>query len=298
MSTLADAFRELGCNCVIFTGQDEPINYVNFDVVILDTYEIDDSYISNLRSPNNHVLVCYDDNGLYNYDCDVLINANFHAKNINFRFSGTSPKLFLGAKYALLRHEFQELDSAVIKNKATRIFVCFGGADTRLFTPFVLKSLLTLARNGTIQITVVLGAYTTCDNEVNALASLSENNAVVFKNPPNMATIMRSCDIAITAAGSMVYELASIGIPTLLITQAENQRLIAKYVHENGLMKWLGDWDSVTSKQLIEEVISLLNDITRRQQESDKLTKTVNKNGANQLASAILEVANETLRKD
>lgn len=286
MSVLAEAFKDLGCCCTIFTGQDEPIDYTDFKICILDTYEVNDEYIAALHSPNR-VFVCYDDNALYTYNCDILLNANFHAKDLSFKFSGDSPQMLLGSQYALLRREFQESNPVIIKKNAQRVLLCFGGADVRSFTPFVIKALQNVPE---LHLTVILGAYTRCDNEVFAL----ENERVkVLKNPQNIAEIMQSCDIAITAAGSMVYELAAMGLPSLVITQAENQLLIADYLQKNSLMRWLGDWNNVSCERLQIESTNLLQDMDRRLDESCKLKKMVNKNGAKKAAQTILELANE-----
>jgi len=56
-----------------------------------------------------------------------------------------------------------------------------------------------------------------------------------------MAEVMRGCDIARTAGGSTVYELAALGIPSVIIVQAGNQERIAEYLDRNGLMKCTGD---------------------------------------------------------
>lgn len=284
MSALAEAFAELGCTYKIFKGEDEPIEYSSFDIVILDTYQINDKYIASLNVPGR-LVVCYDDNSLYTYCCDIVLNANFHAEKLIFKFGEKTPKLLLGPYYALLRREFRETQPITIKENAANIFICFGGSDSRNFTPYTLRSLLNIQD---VNLTVVLGAYTRCDADV---LDLVNDNVQVLKNPDNLPFIMMNCDMAITAAGSMVYELAALGLPALVITQAKNQNLIADYLQQNKLMRWIGDYESVSTETIQKEAESLLKDAERRKTESVRLVGTVNKNGALNAAHAILEVA-------
>ena len=280
MSALAEAFETLGCLCTFFKGEHEPIDYRPFDIVILDTYEISSGYISRLKT-RNRLLVCYDDNALYAYDCNVLFNANFHAHELEFKFTSEKPHMLLGPQYALLRSEFQDTIPIDVKEEATEIFVCFGGSDMRGFTPVAVNTLREIPGIG---INVVLGARTSCDKDVYRM----KNEYVrIYKNPENISKIMASCDIAITGAGSMVYELACLGIPTIIVVQADNQRLVANYLERHKLMKYAGDWDGF--RNLRQETEKLLGDFDRRKTESKRLAETVNKQGAMAAAKAILE---------
>lgn len=283
MSVLADAFIEMGCECAIFTGEDEPIDYEPYDIIVLDTYLLNDGYISLLRKPRR-VLVCYDDNALYKYDCDIILNANLHASELDFRYAGRKPKMLLGTSYALLRNEFKESERAEIREDAKNVFICFGGSDIRNFTAFVIKSLCNIPD---IQLTVALGKHTTSDNE--ALEQKGKN-IEILKNPVPLSAVMKRCDIAVTAAGSMVYELAALGLPAIVIPQADNQKLIADHLNKHGLMKALGQWDIVESNTLRDEVVNLLNNYPRRKTESEKLTETVNPHGAMKAAMEILSL--------
>jgi spore coat polysaccharide biosynthesis predicted glycosyltransferase SpsG len=280
MSALAEAFSERGCDCLFFRNEDEPIDYSEFDIVIIDTYLVDDNYISSLNS-HRRLLVCYDDNALYRYNCDVLINANLYANELNFSFGSKIPKLLLGGKYALLREEFRNSEPLDVRKDANRIFICFGGTDLRNSTPKVVSALQNIVG---IELTVVLGAMTNCDREVE---SLSSSNVRILKTPKLISEVMRECDIAITAAGSMTYELASIGLPSLSIIQADNQKKIAEYMNRNGLIKCVGNWKNINIELLCNESNALLSDYSRRLAQSNSLYKTVDKKGVNNIVNTL-----------
>jgi spore coat polysaccharide biosynthesis predicted glycosyltransferase SpsG len=280
MKALSDVFTELNHHCVFFKGEDEPVDYSGFDIIILDTYQITNDYISVLNSPDR-LLVCYDDNALYTYSCDVLLNSNLHAHELEFRFGEKIPRLFLGGKYALLRREFRESDTLEIRENAKNVFICFGGSDPHNMTPKIIHALNEIEE---INLFVVLGEYTKNDEEVFKLS----DKANIFKAPESISRIMKKCDIAVTAAGSMVYESACIGIPAIIITQADNQMLIADYMRRKGLAIYSDDRKNVDFDSLKKEIISLLGNFNCRREMSYKLIQSVNKNGAVSAARSIL----------
>ena len=284
MSALADAFAERGHTYEIFKGEDEPIDYSGFDIIILDSYLLSNEYIANLNSPTK-TLVCYDDNALYTYNCDIILNANLYAKELEFKFLGKTPKMLLGGKYALLRGEFRNSHVITISEKANRVFVCFGGSDTRNMTPRVIKALQDIPG---VELSVVLGGYTSNDDDVYAT---KKSNVSVYKTPKSMVEIIRGCDIAVTSSGSMTYELAALGIPTISIAQAENQFPISEYMSRHNLSKAIGNWQNVDFENLKNETIVLLSDYERRKDESKRLSETVDKNGALNAADTILSIA-------
>lgn len=290
MSALAEALEDLGGICAFFTSSDEPINYSGFDIIIVDTYQVTSKYIAALNHPGR-LVVCFDDDALYTYSCDMLINTNFYAKKLAIRTGEKKPKMLLGSKYALLRREFRDASPISVNQFASRIFVCFGGSDMRNFTPFAIKSLVGICG---AHLVVVLGEQTLCDEEVFQLKSL---DVEILKAPKSMVDIMRRCDVAVIASGSMVYEIASIGLPAIVVTQADNQMLISQYLEREELMKWAGDWNKVQAYYLGEQVEALLNNPKRRAHESKRLIEAVDKDGAHNAAKVIMEVSNEIIGK-
>jgi spore coat polysaccharide biosynthesis predicted glycosyltransferase SpsG len=283
MSALAEVFKQEGYNCVFYTSDDEPIDYSGFDIIIIDTYQVSDAYIAALNA-KNRLLVCYDDNALYTYSCDILLNANLHADELRFSYGEKKPKLLLGSQYALLRREFREAPSVKIKKDAANIFICFGGSDLRNFTPVAVQSLSAIPN---INLTVVLGAHTQNDA---AVFELANENIKVYKTPSSVSDLIHASDIGIMAAGSMVYESAALGLPTLLVNQADNQLKIAEYMHRHKLMKWVGSWSDTKPDILRSETESLLNDFERRKTESERLKTVVNKDGAKEVVKEILNM--------
>ena len=289
MTALADAFSQYNAQSVFFNSSDEPVDYSGFDIVVLDSYMLTSGYIDGLNKIAPFV-VCYDDNALYEYSCDVVVNANLHAGTLDFKFGEKKPKLLLGGQYALLRKEFWNAEPITIKKKANRILLTFGGTDINDITETILTPLAELKE---YEIIAVFGpvakGYDRCKKRFQ-----NSQNVVIYKDPSSMAEVMRRCDIAVSAGGSALYELAAIGMPALIIPQADNQLRACEFFTNEGFMKSIGWWEDIYTDVLVEETVLLASDFERRKRESRKMRKCVNPKGALLLAETILNIKNET----
>jgi UDP-2,4-diacetamido-2,4,6-trideoxy-beta-L-altropyranose hydrolase len=67
---------------------------------------------------------------------------------------------------------------------------------------------------------------------------------------PTLAPLILKADLAIGAGGTTNWERCCLGLPSLVITVAENQRAVCRYLHQMGLIEWLGDAETITIDQL------------------------------------------------
>jgi len=282
MKALADVFTKMGHSCAFFEGKDEPIDFSGYDIVILDTYEVSNEYIASLNALGR-LVVCFDDNALYTFNCDVVVNGNLYANELSFMYENKAPKFLLGGSYSILRKEFRKSEPITVRDNVRNVFVCFGGTDLRNMTPLVVYAIKDIPE---ICLHVVLGSHTSNDEEV--LVFSDAGNITIYKTPSSVLSVMCKCDIAISAAGTMVYELACIGLPSILITQADNQTRIADYMKRNELMYYGGDWKNINLNDLKIMVVSLLEDFRLRDMMSQKLVDAFDKNGVDNVALNII----------
>jgi spore coat polysaccharide biosynthesis predicted glycosyltransferase SpsG len=228
---------------------------------------------------------CVDDNALYTYSCDILINGNLYARELAYRFGEKKPLLLLGGEYTPLRRAFREAEPIALRERGSEIFLCMGGSDPRDFTP---RALAVLQELPGVRVRVLLGALTACDRRVRILAKA---NVRIEKGLSDVATAeyMRECDVAVASGGSIVYELAALGLPSVIVSQAENQDMICAYMERTGLMRSVGDWRLTDLRLLQSAVQALLSDPLRRRRESGALKKAVALNGAAAAANVIAE---------
>jgi len=290
MGALADACNTLfGSRIDFFQTTDEPADYSPYDLLILDSYLLSDERIAKLHDEVK-TLLCYDDNALFTYDCDIILNANPHASELTIRTSSPPPVLLLGGDFALLREQFWNTEPIDVKVTASRAFVCFGGTDLNCQTRLVVEA---LQRITGLQLSVVVGRDAPSYDE---LVSTVDERVRVFRDPQSIAAIMQECDIAIISSGSIVYEIAALGIPALTIIQAKNQEIVANYLSAKKLMRNLGYHDEVDCESIQHEANSLLLDYNRRKDESEKLNSLVNRKGALNAAAEIARIMHESSR--
>src|SRR5471030_2452428 len=181
-------------------------NKYKADLIITDSYDVDEEYFNKLKS--HFMLSGYvDDVNKYKMNVDFLINQNINAMDMDYRTNvNHDTKLFLGTKYCMLRDEFREnYNKKQTKEKVKDLFLTLGGMDERNNTLKILKQIL----NFNINIHVVIGSAFK-ENLVDKLYNLSNinSNIKVYENA-NMSVLMKKCDIAISACGSTLYELCA-----------------------------------------------------------------------------------------
>jgi UDP-2,4-diacetamido-2,4,6-trideoxy-beta-L-altropyranose hydrolase len=308
-SVLADGFSESGYQCTFYTKDYDSLEQIpaiashtiieipdnlslngesewmlreaqNIDVLILDSYELSDAYIASLYN-ERRLLCCMDDNALYNYNCDIVINVNFFAEDLNIKYNKPIPKFLLGGTYALLRKEFRNVDHIEIKDTPQKAFVCFGGSDPNNYTKFVVE---TLIENTTLDIVAVLGPATKLAKED---FPQHDSRLSVLKSPQLISEVMAGCDIAVISSGSIVYEMASLGIPSVVVPQADNQLQLVDYLNRHQLMKVIEQCEMYDSSILAGHIHTLCHSTELRRQMSDSMLQLVNRNGATCIINAI-----------
>jgi len=80
-----------------------------------------------------------------------------------------------------------------------------------------------------------------------------------------MSRVMARSDLAITAGGSTCWELAFMGVPSLVLAVAENQRGIARALHEVGTARFLGWADEVAAVDLADAISDLTGSPAERE---------------------------------
>ncbi|MGL4911900.1 MAG: UDP-2,4-diacetamido-2,4,6-trideoxy-beta-L-altropyranose hydrolase [Romboutsia sp.] len=263
----------------------EIFNEINPEYTLSDSYWISNEYLKSLKNISK-MLISIDDNNLYQYPSDVVINYNLHSNDIEFKLKNNKLKMLLGSKYCMLRKEFQEAIPIKIKDKANKILIIMGGTDINSFSNIVLENLLRIDKNIKIDV-VVAKSYK--NEHILRCIEKDNNNVNIIYNPSNMVSVMKGCDLAISAGGTTVYELGCLGIPTILIPQVDNQISIAIKADELGLMINMGKYDCINLDDLNNTVIKLLDNIELRAKMHELCIDTIDNKGT-------LNVVNEIIK--
>lgn len=254
----------------------------NIDTILVDSYYLSDNYLNQL-SVACKLLISIDDNNLYTNPSDIIINPNIYGPDLNYYVKNSKVKLLLGWDYIILRDEFINLSPIIINEKVKNILVTMGGTDINNYTIKVLKSI----NNIEATINVIIGSGFKCIDEIKRISEDKTNINLIY-NPSNIAQVMKENDIAISAGGTTIYELASLGIPTILITQAENQKNLAEKVDKLKLMNYLGCFKEVKEEYIEKNVVQLMKDKQSREYMSNECKNIINRNGVANIINEIL----------
>ena len=222
--------------------------------LIVDHYALDKRWESALRGITKKIMVI-DDLADRQHDCDMLLDQNFYV-DIDTRYIGKVPAhchSLLGPRYALLREEFRLLHEQVEPRSGPvkRILVFFGGIDADNYTGRVIEALSDMNMLD-IQVDVVIGAQHPCREQIKAVCV--QQGFICHIQTNRMAELMASADLAIGAGGSATWERCAMGLPSIILVLADNQRKAAKDLESAGVIINLGDANHVTIRVLGDKI--------------------------------------------
>jgi UDP-2,4-diacetamido-2,4,6-trideoxy-beta-L-altropyranose hydrolase len=193
-----------------------------------------------------------------NLPVSLLLNQNPHARAADYTAAAPGATLLLGLRFAVLRREFLiSRRGRGVRAGVGRLLVTLGGSDAVNATTRVLDA-LALMGNSVPLTTVVIGAnnphLTGLRRLVAAIPGAELHHAV-----EDMPRVIGACDLAISAAGATLWELAYFGVPTITMVVAENQVPLAAAISRAGAGINVGWIHSVKPAQLA----ALLSDLCR-----------------------------------
>ena len=209
----------------------------NVDIAIIDSY-LAEKDIYDRISDIVKVPVYLDDNKRLDYPKGIIVNGSVYAEELDYP-PNTGITYLLGTKYTPLRKEFWEVPEKNIKEKVESVMVTFGGYDMRNMTPKILKMLI--KKFPKLKKNVIIGKSF---KNIEDIEKLKDKKTKLYynANAETMKNIMLETDIAISAAGQTTYELARIGLPTILIKVAKNQDLNINGLINHKLCAYAGSW--------------------------------------------------------
>jgi len=231
-----------------------------WDWIIVDHYALDHRWERALR-PHCRRIMVIDDLADREHDCDLLLDQNLVA-HMTSRYNGKVPAhcgLMLGPEYALLQPQYADLHPRVPprEGRVRRILVSFGGADSANLTRMAIAAFLSLGRSDIVLDVVVNPASPHLASIERQIAG--HENIFLHKGLPSLATLMVQADLAIGAGGATSWERCCLGLPSLVITLAENQKPIAAELDRQGYVRWLGHKDEVDTEKLAGAIREILN---------------------------------------
>ncbi len=319
--SIAMAFRELGTSVLFLTADDsgqeliqkkgfenlvlntdytrmeteleglkEVIQERKISLLLIDSYQVTGVYLEAVR--NWVKTVCLEEEIKEVRPADGIINYNIYASKLGYEEQ--YPKeifRYLGSGYAPVRPEFAGKVTKICK-QAKKILITMGGSDAYNISGQLLKAFLCRREHvfQEMEFEVVCGTFNANKEELLALA---EQNARVHirVQVEDMAGLMCGCDIAVAAAGSTMYELSALGVPTVCCYYVDNQKKIAEGFAQLANVINAGDFTKEpkdVTERILQAVKELASDEGLRRETAKSMRKVSDGRGAQRLALELL----------
>ena len=145
-------------------------------------------------------------------------------------------------------------------------------------------------KDAALHLKVVVGPVNPHLKRIKAQLDAFGCNGRLITNADCMAKLMAWADLAISASGSTSWELAFMGLPSLVVSMAENQEPVALSLQNKGVCNNLGRHVELAEVDITQSLRGLLADVNQRQNMSDRGRKLISGNGAETIVAKLLEI--------
>lgn len=230
------------------------------DWLVVDHYALDWQWEGATRQCARQVLVI-DDLVNRKHTADILLDQTYgRLPSAYSMLTNTGCEVRCGVEHVLIRPEFLTWRTRSIQRRGTaslrHIVISLGGIDKDNVSKDILVALHGAGLLGELQVSVILGTTSPWIDMLTQFAHTLSPNVTVLAGVSNMAEILTGCDLVIGAAGSSAWERCCLGVPSLLLTLAENQREIAKQLVQAKAV-WAIDDGKALGDQVVNAVTAL-----------------------------------------
>jgi UDP-2,4-diacetamido-2,4,6-trideoxy-beta-L-altropyranose hydrolase len=196
--------------------------------VVVDHYDLGERWERQIRSRCRGLFVI-DDLADRMHDCDVLMDQNLGRLERDYlALVPAGCRLLIGPRYALLRPEFAANRAVSLQRRTSgqlgHVLISLGGADADNVTSSVIAAMQHSDYLPSFKLSVVLGRQSPWVQHIRSQAAGLPWVTDVLEDVGDMAALMSESDLAIGGAGGTAYERCCLGLPSVLVILAENQR--------------------------------------------------------------------------
>ena len=163
-------------------------------------------------------LLCFDDLGGASFAADLVVNQNPGAQDLSYGMGGDG-RVLAGADYVVLRRDIRRLKREA-SSQPPHLLVTFGGYDEDNLALAAMRELAGV--EAPFAATVICSADADGLAEAQTFAASHPDRFRVLP-PGDIVPLMAVADLALCAGGTTALELASLGVPMVLVTVADNQ---------------------------------------------------------------------------
>lgn len=232
--------------------------------------------------------VCVDQWGGKHLDCNAVINASLVDARHQYTSGHPDFELYAGPEYMILSPHYARSheQSRGFNGPIRSITVSMGGVDRTEATLRIAHALLGSGRRD-LDTHIVAGAGASWTY---GLERLMEKNGLdrwtIHRNMNDLASLFAASDVAFTAGGNTLYELACVGTPALVLYEDEHEQEQGLAFEAEGFGTYVGAGIAVESKQIAVALDRLDRPSVRRAQ-SDAGRRLVDGLGTNRICEIL-----------
>ena len=257
------------------------------DWIIVDHYLLDHVWEERVRPYTKKIMVI-DDLANRKHNCDLLLDQNYIYNKTRYdKLLIADTIQLLGQKYALLRKDFIKNRKSNIQVNYTikRVFIFFGGTDFNNLTMMSLK-VLSRSKLKHLLVDVVIGSTNIHKSKLEKEIE-KHSNVKLYVQIGNMAELMSKADISLGAGGTTTWERMAIGVPSIVVTLADNQVDLTRNLSQDGYINWIGNADDVDEWSIYNALIEYIKNPDQLRDQALRCQNLVNGKGA-QIVSSLL----------
>lgn len=262
--------------------------------LLTDSYQVTENYFDCLKKICK--LIYIDDCFTALYPVDLIVNYN--AYHVRFPYEEAykdKARLLLGTTYVPLREEFQTSlrePSSKASGADKHILISSGGGDVYNALYGILLKAVNKEELSSYIFHVIVGNFNENAKKLEVL-SKEHPNILLHYNVSNMAGLMQQCQIAVSAAGTMLFELCAMQVPTVFYVCADNQQYDSDFFARENRMLFSGDIRQnreTCIDNILKNMILLLSDKNLQQQMKQKMHEVTDGKGAERIADEIIHL--------
>ncbi len=238
----------------------EEIEAQSPDLVINDRLDTDQGYIEGIKRLGIKV-ANFEDLGAGAAYADLVINAIYPEKHV-------LPNHYFGHDYFILRDEFLYTPTKVIMPHVREVLITFGGVDPNNYTRMCIEAIYDYCRDHSIKITVVAGFGYSGYEGIEGYEGVE-----ICRSVSNISYYIARADLVFTSAGRTTYEVASLGVPSIVLAQNERELTHFFASSEFGFVN-LGLGTTVETAQILQTFAALCDDERSRRYMHELMRKT------------------------
>ena len=246
------------------------INELKIDLLIIDSYEIDINFETELKLNNPNLKILSFDDMIKPHKSDIILNHGIQAKKSYYKkLVPKNCKILCGSEYTLLRDEFfKKYNKKIEKNS---VAIILGGNDILNLSSKITDLLLEI--NNKYKITVIT---TSVNPNIDKLNPKLE----ILIDISNIAEVLSYKELIICSSSGALFEVMALKKKFINIEVAENQKVVGEFLKRKKIKT------TIKAKDLTKEVLKTKIEYVKR---SNSYKKLALKFAKNRLAKRILK---------